>query len=121
MTIDSTFESIERGPQQTPDRLRADRTYLLDLIAVLQPPPAGLRKWSVMKAMRARREKTGKNVPLKFENDVERVFRKACAGDPVRGPNSDAASELFHRPKEKAGEVWALNGERAQAWLNENG
>ncbi|HEX3809301.1 MAG TPA: hypothetical protein VHW02_06335 [Rhizomicrobium sp.] len=120
MTMDSTFEAPERNPQATPERARGDRTHLLDLIAVLEQHPAGLRKWSVMKAMRTRREKAGKNVSLKFENDVERVFRKACAGDPVRGAAADESSELFHRPKEKAGEVWALNAERAQAWVDEN-
>ena len=38
-------------------------------------------------------------------------------GDAVRG-NANPETALFFRPKEKAGEVWAIYPERAQAWLN---
>lgn len=94
-----------------------DQSCLADLIAVLEPHPRGLRRWSVMRAMRQRAEKANREVTPKFEDDVERAFRKLCEGDAVRG-NANPDTALFFRPKEKAGEVWAIYPERAQAWLN---
>jgi hypothetical protein len=115
----SNTDFIDRAfADATPARMRADQTILNDLVAVLTPNKAGLRRWSVMRAMRVRAEKAGREVTPKFEDDVERAFRKFCEGDAVRGGGADAASALFFRPKEKAGEVWAVYPERATAWLN---
>ena len=102
---------------RSPSRMRADQTLLLDLIAVLMANKAGLRRWSVMRAMRQRAEKANREVTPKFEDDVERAFRKLCEGDAVRG-NASPETALFFRPKEKAGEVWAIYPDRADAWLN---
>ncbi|HEY5336616.1 MAG TPA: hypothetical protein VIJ85_00305 [Rhizomicrobium sp.] len=108
-----------RSSEPTPARLRADQTILIDLVAVLTANKAGLRRWSVMRAMRVRAEKANREVTPKFEDDVERAFRKFCEGDPVRtGAAANDATALFFRPKEKAGEVWAVYAEKAQAWLN---
>jgi len=49
---------------------------------------------------------------------VERAFRKLCEGDPVRAASAPASSAIFFRPKDKAGEVWAVYPEKAEAWLN---
>ena len=98
-------------------RIGADTASLRDLIAVLTSAPKGLRKWSVMRAIRARREHAGRDIPLKFEADIERAFRRFCAGDPVQGA-APAAAALFYRPKETAGEVWAVDVEKAKAWLD---
>jgi hypothetical protein len=35
----------------------------------------------------------------------------------VRASQSPPPAELFYRPKEKAGEVWALDKEKARAFL----
>ncbi len=110
-TIDRAFADA------TPSRMRADQTVLLDLIAVLTANKAGLRRWSVMRQMRLRAEKANREVTPKFEDDVERTFRKFCEGDAVRNGANDATA-LFFRPKEKAGEVWAIYAEKAEAWLN---
>src|SRR6476659_4702574 len=98
-------------------RLRAEPSLLRDLIAVLAEHPSGLRRWSVMRAMRARAEKANRDVSPKFEDEVERSFRRHCAGDSVRASQSPQPAELFYRPKEKAGEVWALDQEKARAFL----
>ncbi len=45
---------------------------------------------------------------LKFESDVERVFRRFCAEDAYGNPRA-IANAPFYRPRETAGEVWALN------------
>ena len=94
-----------------------DQSCLADLIAVLEPHPRGLRRWSVMRAMRTRAEKTHREVSPKFEDDVERVFRRFCEGDTVRAGMTDTSEELFFRPKDTAGEVWAVHTGRARVWL----
>lgn len=123
MEFDRHELSEERGAHGMGgfERLRGDQSSVAELVAVLSPHPQGLRKWSVMRAMRARAEKAGRDVPLKFENDVERAFRKLCEGDPVRGEQARANDALFYRPKDKAGEVWAVHAERARAWMRQNG
>jgi hypothetical protein len=100
---------------------RTDNPLLADLIAVLLANPAGLRRWSVMRAMRTRAEKANREVSPKFEDDVERVFRRHCTGDSVRASAGGDLVELFHRPKEKAGEVWAAIPQAAKAWLDGSG
>jgi hypothetical protein len=102
-----------RGHQS---RAQVSESTLLDLIAVLKAHPKGLRRWSVMRAMKARAERANREVTPKFEDDVERAFRRYCEGDCVRG-TADPATALFHRPKETAGEVWAVHTDRADAWL----
>jgi hypothetical protein len=92
--------------------------YVVDLIAVLREHPAGLRRWSVMRAMRTRRERTGAAIPQKFEDEVERAFRRFCAnGDPIKNRSCSAETALFNKPGGKTGEVWAVYTDRADAWL----
>ena len=47
-----------------------------ELIAALAPHPKGLRRWSVMRAIRKSREAVSRDIPLKLEADVERTFRR---------------------------------------------
>src|ERR1700741_4586052 len=79
------------------------RALLNDLIAVLEENPAGLRRWSVMRAMRERRQSAGYEITLKFEDEIERLFREHCVSEPPR----DNETRPFFKPKEKAGEVGA--------------
>jgi hypothetical protein len=90
---------------------------LNELIAVLKPHARGLRRWSVMKAMRDNRKRKSRDIPHKFEDDIERVFRRFCADTPVAA-NENAP---FYRPLETAGEVWAMHPERAEALLANEG
>jgi hypothetical protein len=108
-----TINTRRRGASR-----RTTEPYLRDLVEVLSEQPAGLRRWSVMRSMRERCEFRDRDVPQKFEDDVERTFRHRCAGETPSGatPIGDQ-SALFYRPKERAGEVWAVFPERATAWL----
>lgn len=79
---------------------RPDPSLVDELVTVLAPHPAGLRRWSVMNTIRKARQAGGRDVPLKMEADIERAFRAACG---------DGPTARFRRPAETAGEVWALN------------
>jgi hypothetical protein len=104
--------------QEASRRLNDHQSCLADLIAVLRDHPGGLRRWSVMRAMRVRAAKSGREDSPKFEDDIERVFRRYCAGDISRaGTANSPTSELFYRPGDRPGEVWAVNIARADAWL----
>jgi hypothetical protein len=95
--------------------LRAEQPIVQELVNVLVRRPGGLRRWSVMRAIRNDRERASREVPQKFEADVERIFRRFCAG--AEACLCVAGTELFYRPEEKAGEVWAVFPDRAEAWL----
>ncbi len=111
MSIDA-FEPDSRTVRR-PIRYRDDRSLLHDLIAVLEAHPAGLRRWSVMRAMRTRRERAGHEITLKFEDEIERLFREYCVSEPPR----ENETRPFFKPKDKAGEVWAVNPARLTAFL----
>lgn len=101
-----------RGAPRTVDI----QPILNELIAVLKPHARGLRRWSVMKAMRDNRKRNSRDIPHKFEDDIERVFRRFCADTPgtLSAANENAP---FYRPLETAGEVWAMHLERAEELL----
>jgi hypothetical protein len=97
-------------------RDRANQPILSELIAVLKPHARGLRRWSVMRAMRENRMRQSRDIPQKFEDDIERIFRRFCAEDTGWGIHP-AKNAPFYRPRETAGEVWALHPKRAEALL----
>ena len=98
---------------------RVDQSIVEELLKVLEPQPGGLRRWSVMRAIRTERERASQDVSQKFEDEIERVFRRFCAdyGD-SKSRTCTASDALFYRPREKAGEVWAVYPERVKAWLS---
>lgn len=91
-------------------RARSDHAILHELIKVLSLHRTGLRRSSVMRAIR--NDRGSREVPQKFEDDVERVFRTHC-GNPTDKFRS--GNRLFFRPPERAGEVWAILPEQAKA------
>lgn len=93
-----------------------DPFVLDELVKVLSPHPGGLRRWSVMRAIRALRDRSQRPVSLKFEAEIERAFRSSCANW-AGGKVPDSSNTLFYRPDGKAGEVWAVHADRAKAWL----
>jgi hypothetical protein len=109
---DDFLEEPARNTGRNRTRATFDRMLLNDLIAVLQENKAGLRRWSVMRAMRTRRARTGHEITPKFEDEVERLFREYCISDPPR----ENETRPFFRPKDKAGEVWAVDTQRLRAF-----
>jgi hypothetical protein len=94
---------------------RHEPAILGELVELLASHPGGLRRWSVMRAIRDSRSRASRPMSLKFESQVERVFRGCCSNCAELGKNPENA--LFYRPEGKAGEVWAVHAERARAWL----
>ncbi len=86
------------------DQRASNPTIVEELVTTLAPHPGGLRRWSVMRAIRKGREAVSREIPLKLEADVERTFRQFCRNDGAQA----SGTALFCRPAEKAGEVWAL-------------
>ncbi len=108
----------ERDAQLTVHKRRSEHAYIAELINVLRQHPAGLRRWSVMRAMRRRWDDSGRETTQKFEDEVERAFRRMCVDtDLVKNRECTDATALFFRPEERAGEVWAVHPDRAMAWL----
>lgn len=94
-----------------------DPFVLDELVKVLSPHPGGLRRFSVMRAIRALRDRSQRPVSLKFEAEIERAFRSSCANWTGGKAPDNSTNTLFYRPDGKAGEVWAVYADRAKAWL----
>ena len=106
-----SYESYRRATDALPELPPAaqDNPLVGELVAVLARHPAGLRRWSVMRAVRQAREAQGRDIPLKLEADLERAFRQFCLDETGATPRKLPTNlTIFHRPKDKAGEVWAL-------------
>lgn len=108
MTYDAPNTAVEPKPPTDGGGplSRDEQVTLNELVEVLSAHPRGLRRWSVMRSIRASRTRRSRDIPHKFEDEVERIFRRHCDGAETRSATRGAA--LFYRPKETAGEVWAI-------------
>jgi hypothetical protein len=116
MTQNNGVGNPSRDSETVASTSRTEALLLRNLIYILKPHVRGLRRWSVMRAMRESVQRQLGEVTPKFEHDVERVFRRYCAGDAtLRACTAQTAP--FFRPRDTAGEVWALHHDRAEALL----
>ena len=100
-------------------QIETEHLYLLDLIEVLLPHPAGLRRWVIMRSIRKSHELAGRPISHKFEDRVERVFRNHCADSIIfKKQNIAPEKALFYWPQGKAAGLWAVYAEKAQTFLN---
>ena len=106
MTYIAPIASMEPTPQ-TAALSRNERAILDELVEVLSAHPRGVRRWVVMRSIRASRTKRGRDIPHKFEDEVERTFRRHCSTGTEPHPAQPGGAR-FYRPKETAGEVWAI-------------
>jgi hypothetical protein len=116
------FEKPTRGGERAfaAERLREEARYVADLIDVLRPRAAGLRRWAVMQAIRRNRVKAGVPIPDRFEDGVESAFQQHCVDSDVYKKGSvPAKAPLFRWPLGKAGGIWAVDAERADSWLRD--
>ncbi len=124
MNYDGYLNFRGQRPGQRPEMGAADSQYpdapiLHEIIAVLRPHPRGLRRWSVMRAIRADRGRNSRDVPQKFEEQIERTFRRFCADATAATSRTCTAEKApFYRPQGMAGEVWALFPDRVAALLD---
>jgi hypothetical protein len=81
---------------------KEDAVLLGELVAVLAAHPAGLRRWSVMNGVRKARQAASRDIPLKLEADVERIFRRFCAKDGARDPPPSVSSAPA-KPRARSG------------------
>ncbi len=114
MNYEARIALMEPKPSSTgsPSVSHSEQVTLDELVEVLSAHPRGLRRWSVMRAIRASRSRRGREIPHKLEDDVERTFRRHCA-DGAEVQATSPSRTLFYRPKETAGEVWAVLPARA--------
>jgi hypothetical protein len=109
----------ECGAHLEANRLCVDDSYVVDLIRVLLSHPDGLRRWSVMRAIRKNRENARLPIPDKIEDDVQRMFLQHCAqSDPFKKRNRPPETALFHWPQGKLAGLWAVFPDRAEAWMS---
>ncbi|HXS05186.1 MAG TPA: hypothetical protein VN723_00230 [Rhizomicrobium sp.] len=120
LDFDSDLKPFEQSTRsdKLERRRNPERAILKELINVLQPHAQGLRKWSVMRAIRMHRNRVSQEIPQKLEEQVERTFRRFCA-DASEADNRACPAENapFYRAQGKAGEVWAVLPDRVAALL----
>ncbi|SRR6266496_243528 len=100
-------------------QLRLSHPYVVDLIRVLEPHvPNGLARQSVLRALEKNRADAGLRIPPKFEQAVQHVYNWYSINSREFAKRKAAESEgLFYSPAGKGSGIWAINRDRAAAWL----
>jgi hypothetical protein len=99
----------------------SNAAMVAELARLLLANPGGLRRWTVMRAMRNAWQRAEREIGQKFEDEVERNFRHFSDDDDRnKSPRLQSEGILFFRPRDKAGEVWAAYPDRVHTWLAAN-
>lgn len=98
-------------------RLRKERPWVRDIIAVLYPRQNGIRMAELVDSLLDMRKET-LSTPKELKNTVQSCLNRHTAQSTVfikkgSGPEDD----LFYSPKGKRSGTWAVHREKALAWL----
>lgn len=119
---DDKWEQFERRIDAliAAKKLRLKNPYVLDLIWVLRPHAAGLRRPLAMHLIEKNRKQRGLPVPRTLPDTVQSAFQQYCENSDVFKKRKAAPSDaLFYWPQGKGAGVWAVHPERAEVWLRE--
>ncbi|HEV7960656.1 MAG TPA: hypothetical protein VGP01_06460 [Rhizomicrobium sp.] len=97
---------------------RQKHPYVGDLIAVLLPFPAGLRRALVIYELEKQRKQDGLPIPASFEAAVQNSYNHYSEDSEVfRKREAPSAEGLFYSPDGKGSGRWAVHPDRALQWL----
>jgi hypothetical protein len=97
---------------------RHKHPYVGDLIAVLLPYPAGLRRTLAIHELEKQRKQDGLPIPASFESAVQSSYNHYSEdSDVFRKRDAPAGEGLFYSPDGKGSGRWAVHAERALYWL----
>lgn len=98
--------------------LRSAHPNVGDLINVLALYGAdGLSRQSVLRALEKNRRTTGLRILTKFEQAAQGTYNRYCIDSAFLKRNAPDSDCLFYSPIGKGSGIWAVNLERAAAWL----
>jgi hypothetical protein len=109
----------EPGNELGATRFGSETVILNELYKVLSAHPAGLRRWSVMQAIRNSRSHTGRAMPQNFEAEVERTFRRFCANVKQNIATALQKTPSFSDLLKRLVKCGLFFGDRASSWPNE--
>ena len=115
-TLERLLREIEEARQLK--KRRQEHTYVEDLMRLLLPCRAGLRRSVVLDRLEKQRTKDGLPIPDKFEQAVQSAYNQNCVDSAVfkkRGLPDSAAP--FFSPGGSGSGIWAVDPERAEKWL----
>jgi len=99
-------------------KLRSENPQVRDLIEVLRAYPNGLGRTWAIDEIEKRRKAKGLTIPLSFENSIQSAYNQHSVDSAEwRKRGSKAETGLFFSPGGKGSGKWAVNQDRAAAWL----
>lgn len=96
---------------------KRDNPYVVDLIAILLPHPAGLERQHVVAQIERMRRAKKLPIPKTLDAVVQSAFQGHASQYAAYRGSTDA-DDLFHAPRGKGAGIWAVHRERAIAWLH---
>lgn len=116
--LDALFREIEETIRLA--NLKKEHTYVEDLIRLLLPHRHGMSRQMVLHNLERQRRELGLDIPRKFVQSVQSAYNQNCSDSAVfRRRNLPEADAPFYTPGGKGSGKWAVNPERATAWLEQ--
>jgi hypothetical protein len=102
--------------------LRLENPWVLDLIKVLYPHPAGLRRSIVIHSVLRNRKARGQSLPGTSDETIQSALQQYCVhAAAFKNRKAPVEDGIFHWPKGPRTGVWAIYPDKAQAWLKRHG